>query len=76
MLKAAYNSLPARPEHLKAVTQALSEEHARSLALIIRLAKLTRTQTLCALEKLLQLGLVDYDAGKKTYLKRPLGELR
>lgn len=53
-----FNTLPARPEHVEAVLAELSEDSVLKLAVLMRRTGLTKTQTLCALQKLVNDGLV------------------
>lgn len=72
MTLAYYNKLPARPEYVSKVEEALKGGGSYQLMDLIRLSRLTRTQTLCALDELLLKDLigVSKDGGVVRYFQK------
>jgi hypothetical protein len=72
--RASFNTLPPRAEYLSAVRKVLALNKEMTLSTIVQAAKLTRTQTLCALEELVRTGIVVYDLKTRSYSQNPLGD--
>jgi len=73
MIKLArYNHLPPRPEYIAKVRSVLANHSPIGEKILINRSRLTKTQTLCALEHLLDLGEAEIciiDGAKRYKLK-------
>lgn len=62
-----FNKLPPQESHLNAIRQSFKRSTSLSLSQLQKSTKLTQTQTRCALEHLLSVGVVVHDKEKNTY---------
>ena len=66
-----FNSLPARPEHIKKVVAVLKSGRVRSAADIALTTGLSRTQVLCVLDPMVKRGVVIKEKSSLSFYMRP-----
>jgi DNA-binding IclR family transcriptional regulator len=62
-----FNSLPPKPEHLASVQRAFAREKEVSLATLLDMTGLSKTQAMCALNELMSQGIVEKEKGRYVF---------